>query len=139
MLKKSIALCLIYSIFLLANFPLQISGQNQNKISNEPPAEIKKGSVDQPKPNVKTAFEKEISSSRFEIEKTTVDFKKIEKDQYKQPQKKKGLTKNEKTFLVVFIVALTVGVILLAKYAKIPKCSEVSCNPDFDEDCICEK
>jgi hypothetical protein len=52
---------------------------------------------------------------------------------------KAKMSKKEKAWLVVAIIALVVGVVLLAIYAKIPKCSEVSCNPDYDEGCYCDE
>lgn len=138
MIKKSITACLIYSLLILAVSSTKLSAQTQNKITNEIPVISEKEITQKPEINVKKVFTKEFASRNFDLEKAEVNFDKIEKDQYKQPQKKKGMSKNEKTFLIVFIAALAVGTILLFKYVKLPKCSEVDCNPDFDESCVCE-
>ena len=129
MLKKLVGLSLIYSVFLLTSFPVEAFAQTQSNPS-------KKEQVSQ-KPNVKKAFTKEISKSKLAASETSVDFNKIEKDQYKKVQKK-GLTGKEKTLIVVIIAAAVIGAIILWKYVKVPKCSQVDCDPDFDENCICQ-
>lgn len=140
MLKKVTSLLLIYTIFLLSSFSTQIFAQTQPNAlrADTSKADISKIEEIAPKTDVKKAFSKDLQKSKSITEVSEIDFKKIEKADMKTASKTKW-TKKEKTFFVIFIVALVVGVTLLAIYGKVPKCSEVSCNPDYDEGCYCDE
>lgn len=88
---------------------------------------------------VKEVFAKEIRKSKPDKTETVADFDKVDKDQYKKPQKAHGLSKNQVTFLVVFFAALAVVAVLVAKYGKVLKCDDVTCTPGVDEGCICDE
>lgn len=138
MLKKFVSLTLIYTMFMLTSYSSQVFAQAQINGPKAGQTETEKTGPVSPKKDVKKVFKKELSKSKLEKEEAAVDFARIEKDQYKKPQKGNGLTKKDKVLIVVLIVAVVVGAIILWKYIKVPKCSQVECDPDFDENCICD-
>ncbi|MGC2236619.1 MAG: hypothetical protein WA584_10690 [Pyrinomonadaceae bacterium] len=139
MLKKFTSLSLIYAIFLLSSFSTQIFAQTQPNAlkADTSNADISKTEVISLKTDVKKVFSKDLQKSKSITEVSEIDFKKMEKADMKGAAKAK-LSHSQRNWLVVFFVALAVGVTLLAIYGKVPKCSDVSCNPDFDENCICD-
>lgn len=134
MLKKLVSLSLIYSIFLFSTVSTQLFAQPKANDSEDEAPKIEQTA---PKTDVKKAFSKDLQKSKSLTDVSEIDFKKMEKTEMKTAAKAKW-SKQEKTFLVIFVVALAVGVTLLAIYGKVPKCSQVSCNPDYDEGCYCD-
>jgi hypothetical protein len=122
---------------MLTSYSSQVFSQTQTNGPKAEQTDAAKTEPASPKPDVKKVFKKELSRSKLEKEEAAVDFNKIEKDQYKKVQKGKGLSQKEKVEIVLIILAAVVGAILLWKYIKVPKCSQVDCDPDFDENCIC--
>ena len=137
MLKKFASLTLIYTMFMLTSYSSQVFSQTQTNGPKAEQTDAAKTEPTAPKQDVKKVFEKELSKSKLDKEEAAVDFAKIEKDQYKQAQKGKGLSKKDKVLIVAIIAAAVIGGILLWKFIKVPKCSQVDCDPDFDENCIC--
>lgn len=135
MLKKIVSLTLIYTVFLLTGFSSQVFAQAKTIAPKNEKAVTAKTETNE---DVKKVFQKELSKSKLEKSEASVNFDKIEKDQYKQVQKGNGLSQKEKVGIVLIIIAAVVGAILLWKYIKVPKCSQVDCDPDFDENCICD-
>ena len=145
MLKKLVSLSLIYSLLLLSIFSAQVSAQqiqpNALKADSLKVGELKavepKTEPVLPQTAVKKVFSKELQKSKSDTSVGEIDFKKLERIEMKSAAKAK-MSKSEKTWLVVGIIALVVGVVLLAIYVKLPKCSQVECNPDYDENCYCD-
>jgi cobalamin biosynthesis Mg chelatase CobN len=141
MLKKFVSLSLIYAILVLSFFSTQSPAQAQSnalKADALKLGELKTEQALPPQTEVKKVFSKELQKSKSETSVSEIDFKKLERIEMKSAAKAK-LSKKDKAWIVVAVVALVVGVVLLAIYAKIPKCSEVSCNPDYDENCYCDE
>lgn len=138
MLKKFASLTLIYTMFMLTSYSSQVFSQAQTNGPKAEQTDAAKTEPVSPKPDARKVFEKELSKSKLEKEEAAVDFAKIEKDQYKKAQKGKGLTKKEKVLIFVIIAGAVIGGILLWKFVKLPKCSQVECDPDFDENCFCD-
>ena len=146
MLKKIVSLSLIYALLLMATFSAQISAQqiqpNALKTDTLKVGELKTAEpkIEPILPNaeVKKVFSKELQKSKSDASNGEIDFKKLERIEMKNAAKAK-MSKKEKTWLVVFLVALTALVVVVAVYGKVPKCSDVSCNPDTDEGCICDE
>ena len=141
MLKKFTSLSLIYSILLLSIFSSQISAQQiQPNAARDEAVRAGTLKTEQPaaKLNVKQLFANESEILKSDTSVKTIDFKKLENLERKKAAKSK-ISKSDKTWIVVFFVALAVGVTLLAIYGKVPKCSDLSCNPDYDTDCICDR
>jgi len=138
MFKKIVSLTLIYTMFMLTGYSSQVF--SQAKLSSPKAEQNNAAKTKQVSPNedVKKAFKKELSKSKLEKEEAAVDFNKIEKDQYKKAQQGNGLTKKEKIMIAGIIAAAVIGGIILWFTIKVKKCSQVSCNPDFDENCICD-
>ena len=140
MLKKFVSISLIYAILLLSNFSAQVSAQTQSDALKADA--LKTGTLKteeiSPKTDVKKVFSKELQKSKSDASAENIDFKKLERMEMKSSAKAK-ISKSQKTWLVVFFVALAVGVVLLAIYGKVPKCADVSCDPNFDEGCICNE
>jgi cobalamin biosynthesis Mg chelatase CobN len=141
MLKKFVSLSLIYSLLLLSIFSAQVSAQQTQSNALKADA-LKLGELKTepvlPKTDVKKVFSKELQKSKTDASVGEIDFKKLERIEMKSAAKAK-MSKKEKTWIVIFIVALVVGGILLAIYGKLPKCSQVDCNPDYDENCYCDE
>jgi hypothetical protein len=141
MLKKFVSLSLIYAILVLSFFSTQSPAQAQSKALKADTLKVGELKTEQalpPQTEVKKVFSKEMQKSKSGTSVGEIDFKKLERIEMKGAAKAK-MSKKEKTWLVIGIVALIVGVVLLAIYAKLPKCSEVSCNPDYDEACYCDE
>jgi len=141
MLKKFVSLSLIYAILLLSIFSAQVSAQQTQPNALKAEAvktDTLKTEQISPKTDVKQIFSKELQKSKTDTSVGEIDFKKLERIEMKSAAKAK-LSKSEKTWLVVFFVALAAIVVLVAIYGKVPKCADVSCDPDFDEGCICDE
>lgn len=146
MLKKLVSLSLIYALVLWSIFSAQISAQQIQpnalkadtlKVGELKAAELKVEPV-LPNTAVKKVFSKELQKSKSDTSIGEIDFKKLERIEMKSAAKAK-MSKKEKTWIVVFIVGLVVLGVLLAIYGKLPKCSQVECNPDYDENCYCDE
>jgi len=85
------------------------------------------------KPDLKRVFAKETIENSTQP--AIADVKAMEKERLRQPQKK-GWSKGEKTILVVFIVALAIGIPLLIKYGKDCDYEPAGCSPS-DDNCRC--
>lgn len=140
MLKKVTSLLLIHAIFLLSSFSTQISGQTQINALKADTSKVDISKIEEisPKTDVKKVFSKDLQKSKSITEVSEIDFKKMEKADMKGTAKAK-MSHSQRNWLIVFFVALAVGVTLLAIYGKVPKCSDVSCNPDYDEGCYCDE
>ena len=142
MLKKFVSLSLIYAIVLVSCFSTRAFAQTQTSAlqTNPVKTEAAKPEMVTPKTDVKKVFSKDlrIGKSATEVSESEIDFKKLEKIEMKNAAKAK-MTKKEKTLIVLVIAGFVALGILLAIYVKIPKCSDVSCDPDFDENCICDE
>lgn len=142
MLKKFVSLSLIYAILSLSIFSAQVSAQQtQSNALKADPLKLGELKTEQPalsKTRVKQVFSKELQKSKSDTSVGEIDFKKLERIEMKGAAKAK-MSKKEKTWIVVFIVALVALGVLLAIYGKLPKCSQVECNPDYDENCYCDE
>lgn len=140
MLKKFVSLSLIYALLQLSFFSTQISAQAQSNALKADSSKTVESQTEQlkQKPDVKKVFSKDSKKTGSVTDVSEIDFKKLEKAEMKQAAKAKW-SKKEKAVLALVIVVAVIGVVLLAIYGKIPKCSEVSCNPDYDENCYCDE
>jgi hypothetical protein len=135
MLKKFTSLLLIYAVVLLSSLSTQIFAQAQPNALKANTSIIEQIPS---KPDVKKAFSKDLQKSKSVTDVSEIDFKKMEKTEMKNASRAKW-SKKDKALLVLIIAASVVGIVLLAIYGKVPKCSDVSCNPDYDEGCICDE
>ncbi len=162
--KKPLSLLIIYSLLLFSFAPLKTIGQTQNSLSDKTISVPKKIGLKKEKleiiPDivpVKNSAElnsseilknekpiRKISKlkkeSKLKRPKIKVNFEEINKIPYKQTskQKKKGWSTSDKVILATFIAGLTVLLVFLIKYGKVPNCDDVACDPFIDENCICE-
>ncbi len=89
------------------------------------------------KPDLKKVFDDE--TKRFSKRSAEFDPVKLELEKNRQ-QAKKGWSKQDVTFMVVFAAGIAVLVWLLVKYGK--NCIETNypnCTPAVDEGCYCER
>ena len=136
-IKKTISWLVIGALLAVGNLPLQVSGQNPRQtIAAERKSNAPENS---PKPDFKNIFAAELSKSKTKSANAPIDFKAIEKAQYKKQtdDEKKGWSKGEKILFITFIVGTTILVVLVAKYGKVPKCSDIYCPPG--ETCPCDE
>lgn len=112
--------------------PLAASGPN------DPPANTSAStSPEKKKPDLKKVFDDE--TKKFNAKSAEFDPVKVELEKNKQ-QAKKGWSKNDKAFIIIFAAAIAVLVVLLVKYGK--NCLETSppnCNIGTDDNCYCER
>jgi hypothetical protein len=125
-------------MFMLTSYSSQVFSQAKINGPKAEQTDAAKTEPVTPKPDARKVFKKELSKSKLEKEEAAVDFAKIEKDQYKKTQKGNGLTRKEKIMIAGIIAAAVIGGIILWFFVKVKKCSQVSCDPDFDENCICD-
>ncbi len=108
------------------------SGPNAAVAHNEPAPK-----ADKKRPDLKKAFEEE--TKKFKAKSAEFDPVKLELEKSRQ-QAKKGWSKRDTAFMVVFAVGIAVLVVLLVKYGK--NCIETTppnCNIGTDDNCYCER
>lgn len=88
------------------------------------------------KTDLKKVFSKE--TDKLKSQSASIDKKQMEKLLRQQPAKK-GLTKNQTIFLVLFAVGVAALIFLVVKYGKDCLRYENDCSPSFDENCYCEE
>jgi hypothetical protein len=137
MLKKFVALSLIYAILLVSCFSTRAFAQTKTDAVT---ADTVKTETVVPKTDVKKVFSKDlqIGKSDTAVSESEIDFNKLEKMERKGAAKAK-MSKKDKALIVLVIAGFIALGIVLAVFVKVKKCSEVSCNPDLDETCICDR
>ena len=135
--KKTISWLVICALLAVGNLPLRISGQNLRQTT----ADARKSNAPEnsPKADFKNIFAEELSKSKTKSANATIDFKAIEKAQYKKQTANKGngWTRGEKIIFAAFVIGTTILVVLVAKYGKVPKCSDIYC--PSGETCPCDE
>jgi ABC-type maltose transport system permease subunit len=136
--KKTVSLLVICAMFMVINLPQYVSAQKLSRQTAETNAQKSNAPENQKEANFRNIFASELARSKAQDSNTTIDFKAIEKAQYKkQTTKGNNWDKRTTVALVVFTVAVTVLVVLVAKYGKVPKCSEIYC--PTGETCPCDE
>ncbi len=132
----------LFSIFAVVTVTVTAPVLGQPPVAsgpNDPPANTTAATTTPliKKPDLKKVFDDE--TKKFNAQSAEFDPVKIELEKNKQ-QAKQGWSKRDTTLIVVFAVAITVLVVLLAKYGK--NCIETTprnCNIGTDDNCYCER